>query len=386
MSPDPKTPRKYPRIRAPKGMWVGWKSAKQTCTSLAEVMGLGGLFLHTANPPSEGSSIELIFDLPTGQVRARAIVRSLQPNKGMGIQFVQMRPEDRAKLNKYLSLQEFSPLMDEAIPRATRAKPASTHSVHSAPAYLALSLRSEEAAQRRFERDLRQLIELTGKGTYYQLLGVTSESPLSQVKKSYHALARKFHPDAHMGNRSLDAPVRDLMVIITEAYRTLENEEKRTAYDKRLAARGGFSMHREKTTAEESIQEWLKRANECLRAKNFVGSVVWLRKCIQLSPDNALYRATLARSLSTIPQYHQEAIEHFQAAIKLDPWREPIYLQFAELLQEMQLPERAGEVYSQLLEFNPLHVQAREKLAELTSQTQTAKHSSRIPHLFGRKS
>ena len=145
-------------------------------------------------------------------------------------------------------------------------------------------------------------------------------------------------------------------------------------------------MHREKTTAEESIQEWLKRANECLRAKNFVGSVVWLRKCIQLSPDNALYRATLARSLSTIPQYHQEAIEHFQAAIKLDPWREPIYLQFAELLQEMQLPERAGEVYSQLLEFNPLHVQAREKLAELTSQTQTAKHSSRIPHLFGRKS
>jgi len=366
-------------------MWVGWKSAKQTCTSLAEVMGLGGLFLHTANPPSEGSSIELIFDLPTGQVRARAIVRSLQPNKGMGIQFVQMRPEDRAKLNKYLSLPELSPIGSQVMPPAN-AKPASAHSVHSAPSYLALSLRSEEAGQRRFERDLRQLIELTGKGTYYQLLGVTSESPLSQVKKSYHALARKFHPDAHMGNRSLDAPVRDLMVIITEAYKTLENEEKRTAYDKRLAARGGFSMHREKTTAEESIQEWLKRANECLRAKNFVGSVVWLRKCIQLSPHNALYHATLARSLSTIPQYHEEAIEHFQAAIKLDPWREPIYLHFAELLQEMQLPERASEIYSQLLEFNPLHVQAREKLAELTSQTQTAKHSSRIPHLFGRKS
>jgi len=385
MSPEPKIPRKYPRVRAPKGMWVGWKSAKQTCTSLAEVMGLGGLFLHTANPPSEGSSIELIFDLPTGQVRARAIVRSLQPNKGMGIQFVQMRPEDRAKLNKYLSLQELSPIVDEAIPRAASAKPTSTHSVYSAPSYLALSLRSEEAAQRRFERDLRRLIELTGKGTYYQLLGVTSESPLRQVKKSYHALARKFHPDAHMDNRSLDAPVRDLMVIITEAYRTLENEEKRTAYDKRLAARGGFSMHREKTTAEESIQEWLKRANECLRAKNFVGSVVWLRKCIQLSPDNALYHATLACSLSTIPQYHEEAIEHFQAAIKLDPWREQIYVQFAELLQEMQLPERASEVYSQLLEFNPMHVQARERLATLVAQAKGSRHSAR-PHLFGRKS
>ncbi|MGB8541297.1 MAG: DnaJ domain-containing protein [Candidatus Acidiferrales bacterium] len=385
MSLEPKIPRKYARVRAPKGMWVGWKSAKQTSTSLAEVMGLGGLFLHTANPACQGSSIELIFDLPTGQVRARAIVRSLQPNKGMGIQFVQMRPEDRARLNKYLSLRELSPVIDEVVPSATSPNPASAHSLHSAPSYLVLSLRSEEAAQRRFERDLRQLIELTGKGTYYQLLGVTSESPLSEVKKSYHALARKFHPDAHTGSRSLDAPVRDLMVIITEAYKTLENEERRATYDKRLAARGGFSMHREKTNIEESIQEWLKRANECLRAKNFVGSVVWLRKCIQLSPDNALYHATLARSLSTIPQYHEEAIEHFQAAIKLDPWREPIYLHFADLLLEMQLPERAREVYSQLLEFSPTHVQARERLAVLATEAKASKHSTR-PHLFGRKS
>src|ERR1700723_860913 len=346
MSPEPKIPRKYPRVRAPKGMWVGWKSAKQTCTSLAEVMGLGGLFLHTATPASEGSSIDLIFDLPNGQGRARAIVRSFQPGKGMGIQFVQMRPEDRAKLNRYLSAIEIPVGAEEpAVIPAGSAKPASSR---SAPAPLAISARREEAAQRRFERELRQLIELTGKATYYQLLGVTSESPSSQLKKSYHALARKFHPDAHMSNQPLAAPVSDLMVVITEAYRTLENDERRAAYDKQIAARGGFSMHREKTDLEESIQEWLKRATECLRAKNYLGSVVWLRKCIQLSPDNALYHATLARSLSTIPQYHGEAIEHFQAAIKLDPWREQIYVQFAELLQEMQLPERASEVYSQL--------------------------------------
>jgi tetratricopeptide (TPR) repeat protein len=382
MSPEPKIPRKYPRVRAPKGMWVGWKSAKQTCTSLAEVMGLGGLFLHTANPAAAGSSIDLIFDLPNGQVRARAIVRSFQPGKGMGIQFVQMRPEDRAKLNRYLSGIEI-PAEEPEIISARSSKPASSH---SAPAYLAISPRCEEAAQRRFERELRQLIELTGKATYYQLLGVTSESPTSQLKKSYHALARKFHPDAHMSNQALAAPVRDLMVVITDAYRTLENEEKRAAYDKRLAAGGGFSMHREKTDIEESIQEWLKRATECLRAKNYLGSVVWLRKCIQLSPDNALYHGTLARSLATIPQYQEEAVEHFQIAIKLDRWREPIYIQFAELFEEMQLPERAREVYLVLLELNPLHAKARERLAALPGPPGIEKHSSRVPHLFGRKS
>jgi tetratricopeptide (TPR) repeat protein len=383
MSTESKIPRKYPRVRAPKGMWVGWKSAKQTCTSLAEVMGMGGLFLHTATPASEGSSIDLIFDLPNGQVRARAIVRSFQPGKGMGIQFVQMRPEDRAKLNRYLSGIEI-PAEEPAVIPARSAKSASPHSAR-ANAHLAISPRREEAAQRRFERELRQFIELTGKATYYQLLGVTSESPTSQLKKSYHALARKFHPDTHMSNQALAAPVMDLMVVITEAYRTLENEEKRAAYDKRIAARG-FSMHREKTDIEESIQEWLKRATECLRAKNYLGSVVWLRKCIQLSPDNALYHATLARSLATIPQYHEEAVEHFQIAIKLDRWREPVYIQFAELLEEIQLPERAREVYLVLLEQNPLHAKARERLAALPGPPRVEKHSSRIPHLFGRKS
>jgi tetratricopeptide (TPR) repeat protein len=364
-------------------MWVGWKSAKQTCTSLAEVMGMGGLFLHTASPASEGSSIDLIFDLPNGQVRARAIVRSFQPGKGMGIQFVQMRPEDRAKLNRYLSGIEV-PAEESRVAPVAATKPAAAS--RPANSYLAISARREEAAQRRFERELRQLIELTGKATYYQLLGVTSESPTSQLKKSYHALARKFHPDAHMSNQALAAPVRDLMVVITEAYRTLENEEKRAAYDKRIAAGGGFSMHREKTDLEESIQEWLKRATECLRAKNYLGSVVWLRKCIQLSPDNALYHATLARSLATISQYHEEAVEHFQIAIKLDRWREPVYIQFAELLEEMHRPERAREVYLLLLEFNPLHAKARERLAALPGAPRVEKHSSRVPHWFGRNS
>ncbi len=98
--------RKYPRIRAPKGMWVAWKSSAQTTTSRAEVMGLGGLFLQAAKTPSDGSTIDLIFDLPTGQVRGRAIVRNSKPGKGMGIQFVQMKPEDRAKLHRFLSAAE----------------------------------------------------------------------------------------------------------------------------------------------------------------------------------------------------------------------------------------------------------------------------------------
>ena len=352
-------------------------------------MGLGGLFLQAAQAPSDGSYIELIFDLPTGQVRGRAIVRDSKPGKGMGIQFVQMKPEDRAKLHRFLSALEVAP---QAPSVAVAANPvpaiphsATAHATASRPATwkLAVSPISEKMARRRFESDVKQLIELTGKSTYYQLLEVSSDTPGVQVKKNYYSLVRKFHPDNHMGNRELITPLKNLMVVISEAYKTIGNQEKRAAYDKRLAAMGGFSMHREKTGTEESINEWLNRANECLRAQNFVGSIVWLRKCHEAAPESALYLAMLARSLGTIAQYEEEAVGLFQKAIELDPWKVPVYLQFAELLEEMQLLERACDVYSKLLEISPTNAKAHERLAELQAEGKGEKQL--ISHFFSRK-
>jgi curved DNA-binding protein CbpA len=377
-------------------MWVAWKSSAQTTTSRAEVMGLGGLFLQAAKTPNDGSTIDLIFDLPTGQVRGRAIVRNSSPGKGMGIQFVQMKPEDRAKLHRFLSGQQDSPQAAASAPVANSA-PAISHSAapnsatpHPAAArpsnsQLVISPRNEKMTRLRFEKEVKQLIELTGKSTYYQLLEVSSDTPGVQVKKNYYSLVRKFHPDNHMGNRELITPLKNLMVVISEAYKTLANEEKRAAYDKSLAAAGGFSMQREKTGAEESIDEWMNRANECLRANNFVGSIVWLRKCHEAAPESALYLAMLARSLGTISQYENEAVELFQKAIDLDPWKVPVYLQFGELLEEMEFSERACAVYSQVLEISPTNAKAHERLALLKPDDDAEKRSSRIPHLFGRK-
>jgi tetratricopeptide (TPR) repeat protein len=391
MTPEPPTHRKYVRIRAPEGMWVTWKSGRQTSTSRAEIMGLGGFYLRAKNPPSEGSTIELIFDLPNGQICGRGIVRNSTPGRGMGVQFVQMKPEDRATLNRFLSRQKISQEVsqeDPTVASAANSRPAKSRPTNSHPAnsQLAISYGGEKAAQLRFEREVRQLIELTGKATYYQLLGVTSESTDSQIKRSYYSLARKFHPDSHMGKRELSTPLKDLMVVISEAYKTLGHEEKRAAYDKSLGAMGGFSMHRERTGAAESIEEWLKHAKGCLRANNFVGSIVWLRKCAEAAPENASYHAMLARSLGTLPRYHDEAIEHFQKAIDLDPWREPVYVQFAELLEKMQLPGRTRDVYSKLLEINPLHAKACERLAAMKAEERSEKPPALISRLFGTKS
>src|SRR5271163_871287 len=98
MKAKPDTRRKQPRVKAPPELLVGWESASgQRAVSHAETIGLGGLFLFTAKPAANGSMIELLFDIAGGEVRARAAVRRSIPGKGMGIQFVQMGPEDRAR-------------------------------------------------------------------------------------------------------------------------------------------------------------------------------------------------------------------------------------------------------------------------------------------------
>ncbi len=121
----------------------------------------------------------------------------------MGVQFVQMRPDDRAKVNQYMSRRDVT----EAAVAAIRDKIEEFTSPTAPLSQLAISRRSERGDELRFERELSHLVELTGKGTYYQLLEVTSESSSSQVKKSYYALARKFHPDRLGGNQALLAQI-----------------------------------------------------------------------------------------------------------------------------------------------------------------------------------
>jgi len=67
-----------------------------------ESIGLGGLFVLTRNPVPIRSMVKVLMDLPSGEVRARAIVRRVMPTRGMAVNFIAMTQEDRARLNRAL--------------------------------------------------------------------------------------------------------------------------------------------------------------------------------------------------------------------------------------------------------------------------------------------
>lgn len=64
-------------------------------------------------------------------------------------------------------------------------------------------------------------------GDYYKILGVSKECSDSELKKAYHRIALKNHPDKNKDNPG----ALEIFKKATEAYETLSNKEKRERYD-----------------------------------------------------------------------------------------------------------------------------------------------------------
>lgn len=94
--------RKHARINLPRGLKVAWTFGKQSELTIAGTVSIGGLFVLSDHPAPVGSSVRLLFDIPGGEVLATATVRNHVAGRGMGVEFTDIRPEDRARLDQLL--------------------------------------------------------------------------------------------------------------------------------------------------------------------------------------------------------------------------------------------------------------------------------------------
>ncbi|MCC7436273.1 molecular chaperone DnaJ [Candidatus Nomurabacteria bacterium] len=59
---------------------------------------------------------------------------------------------------------------------------------------------------------------------YYSILGVSKDASKDEIKKAFHKMAHKYHPDKSGGD---EAKFKE----VNEAYQTLSNDQKRSSYD-----------------------------------------------------------------------------------------------------------------------------------------------------------
>ena len=65
------------------------------------------------------------------------------------------------------------------------------------------------------------------KRDYYEVLGVSKDADDAAIKKAYHALAKKYHPDMNPGDKEAEKKFKEA----SEAYAVLSDAEKRRQYD-----------------------------------------------------------------------------------------------------------------------------------------------------------
>lgn len=94
----PQSKRFSSRVETARDVYVYWSSAGFDDTSRVRDLSTGGLFVLTRESGSVGAKTNLHFLVEEGQIRAEAVVRHVEPSRGLGLKFTAVREEDRQRL------------------------------------------------------------------------------------------------------------------------------------------------------------------------------------------------------------------------------------------------------------------------------------------------
>jgi curved DNA-binding protein CbpA len=246
------------------------------------------------------------------------------------------------------------------------------------------------------EVDERQELELffsrmDGAEDYYDVLGVTRSADANTVKRTYHALARRFHPDRfhHEAGTALHARLQTVFARVAQAYETLKDGKSRAAYDLRLEAQrrmrrqGSFtgtqsgikqqaqdsrsseSSARQSASVLQAAEESFQRGMNALKAANSALAVSLLGEAARLVPGESRYRAYYGRSLSGDKQTRRQAETELKSAISLDAANASYRIMLAELYRDLGMKRRAESEAQRALSLDSRNADAKRLIEEL---------------------
>ncbi|KDP45297.1 hypothetical protein JCGZ_15162 [Jatropha curcas] len=113
--------------------------------------------------------------------------------------------------------------------------------------------------------------------SFYDLLGVSESGSISEIKKAYKQLARKYHPD--VSPPELKEEYTKRFIEVQEAYETLSDPKTRALYDRDMASgvldlNSFFSTgrrHRSRDGFDDKSdweQKWQSQLSELIRKSN----------------------------------------------------------------------------------------------------------------------
>lgn len=253
----------------------------------------------------------------------------------------------------------------------------------------------------------------------YEILGLTPQTTQAEVKRTYHRLAKKYHPDRHQQDADAEtiACLSSIFARVKQAYEAIKDSAPLSA-----AAPAEAPRNRETspvvTTASNApppvvnspapatptatppvspVQEapvndatpvaadgYHPTQNDAQLAKiNFqeamtryqngdiAGATELFSEATRLDPENAHYHAQLGIMLGYNPRRRKQAEVHLLRAIELDPPNPLYYIHLGVLYKTLGFLIRAERQFSLALNFEPLNKVAMKELNAVRAMKRT---------------
>ena len=211
--------------------------------------------------------------------------------------------------------------------------------------------------------------------TYYDVFGVETNADDAEIKRTYFALAKMFHPDRyHSEGGDRLKRLQNAFTELSQAHETLKDSRQRELYDYRI--RNEIAARKKAVETGESVNtstqllqaaESFDRGFTLLMNKEIDSALPLLARAVHYAPANARYHAYYGKALSYDDTKRHKAEAEFQAALKIDPQNATFRLMLVEFFVDVGLKKRAEGELSRLLAIFPSNREAQDMLADLKS-------------------
>jgi curved DNA-binding protein CbpA len=353
--------------------------------------------LSRVTAPATLAELLLVGGLPEAETRRAAYALTLcgllkRPNLAATFTPEELRKSGAPAPNApaiWAEAQPPPPVPDEAPAAFASEKPVAAtaeRTAASGPPSAAADSQEEVRAA------MEELLEMSRKETHYEVLGVLRTARPEEIKRAYHSIARRLHPDRFRRDAAGEF-VRQLDVSfarVTQAYEVLKDSSLRASYDLKLSTqtsaarsnqggarivseRGGPAQRDEParaTTNDErpsvgNAEEKFQRGLEASRKGDYATARRLFGEAALVAPRQARYRAYYGRELARDRATRRQAEAELQAAISLDEKNPAYRVMLAELYLEVGLRRRAEGELRRALDIAPGHDEARRLLQRI---------------------
>ncbi|GEM_PF-497422 len=249
--------------------------------------------------------------------------------------------------------------------------------------------------------------------TYYEILGISPDSPEREIKKAYYGLASKLHPDKAPDPESRKRN-EEMLAAVSAAYNVLKDASKRQEYDASLkgqrstssgggraspsqgsaapapvaaappaasqssgsggaepsaarAASSGASIKGSELVAQRTgiAERAYVKGMQLFNTRQFAQAVPFFEAAIQNDDTKPHYHLKLAVSLIRSRGSYTRAVEAAQFAIEKDPYNIEYKLVLAEIHETAGAVTAAKKLYEDVLRWEPTNLTAKTQLAAL---------------------